>query len=194
MASASAMIAHRSFLAALGLFAAFAAPACAQSYGDAGTGLSISPPAPFAATAGRAHPLFETTIDINSKTGQPKTAGGENRLCVLGFKRETKNAELTREQVNTLMARPEWQAQYRTLFESVGTVSDLRTFEHQGFLGIELIVLPKAEAGAQATAMFTSIMETAKGRTGLICVTEQAGLAAAVPRFRALRATMHAPE
>jgi hypothetical protein len=73
-------------------------------------------------------------------------------------------------------------------------VSELKLFEHQGFNGIELIVAPKAGPDAQTTRMFVSAMETAKGRTVLSCVTDQAGLASALPQFRAVRATIHAPE
>lgn len=190
MASARTMTMLRSALSAIGLAALLGGPALAQSYGDIATGLSVSPPAPFVASAGRPHPLFDTTIDINAKTGTPKTVS-DGRLCVLGFRPSAQNAELTRDLVNVQMAKPEWQGQYRTLFETVGTVSELKTFEHQGFLGVELIVTPKA---LPDETMFVSIMETPKGRTGLLCATNKAGFTAALPQFRALRATMHAPE
>jgi hypothetical protein len=172
----------------------FAGAAAAQSYGDPASGLSISPPAGFKAEAGKPHPQFEVTIDINSKTGTPKAVNSTGQLCTLGFKSSTQNAKLTREVVNAQMARPEWQQLYREMFETIGTVSDLKLFEHQGFAGIELIVTPKAGPNAQNVRMFTSTLETAKGRTALICATDQAGLAAALPQFKALRATIHAPE
>ena len=171
----------------------FAGGAAAQSYGDPASGLSISPPAGFNAEAGKSDPQFDVTIDISSKTGQPKAANSSGQLCTLGFKREAQNAVLTREAVNAQMARPEWQQLYRSMFENIGTVSDLKLFEHQGFNGIELIVTPKAGPNAQNVRMFASIMETAKGRTALICTTDQAGLAA-LPQLKALRATIHAPE
>lgn len=171
-----------------------AGSAAAQSYGDAATGLSVSPPAGFKAEAGRPHPQFEVTIDISSKTGTLKAVNSTGQLCTLGFKSEPQNAVLTREVINAQMAKPEWQQLYRTMFENVGTVSDLKLFEHQGFSGIELIVAPKAGPNAQNVRMFASAMETAKGRTALICVTDQASLASALPQFKALRATIHAPE
>jgi hypothetical protein len=92
------------------------------------------------------------------------------------------------------MAKPEWQKLYRDMFETIGTVSDLKLFEHQGFSGIELIVTPKAGPNAENVRMFTSTLETPKGRTALICVTDKAGLASALTQFKALRATIHAPE
>lgn len=168
--------------------------AAAQSYGDAATGLSVTPPAGFKAEAGKPHPQFEVTIDISSKTGTPKAVNSTGQLCTLGFKSSTQNAKLTRELVNQQMAKPEWQQLYRDMFETIGAVSDLKLFEHQGFNGIELIVTPKAGPDAQNVRMFTSTIETAKGRTALICATDQAGLAAALPQFKALRATIHAPE
>ena len=172
----------------------FAGSASAQSYGDAATGLSVAPPAGFKAEAGKPHPQFEVTIDINSKTGTPKAVNSTGQLCTLGFKSTTQNAQLTREIVNEQMSKPEWQQLYREMFETIGTVSDLKLFEQQGFNGIELIVTPKAGPNAQNVRMFTSTLETAKGRTALICVTDQANLAAALPQFKALRATIHAPE
>ncbi|MGX1787517.1 hypothetical protein ACWIGM_12285 [Bosea sp. NPDC055332] len=171
-----------------------AGAAAAQSYGDAATGLSVTPPAGFKAEAGKPHPQFEVTIDINSKTGTPKVVNSTGQLCTLGFKRATQNAQLTRETINEQMAKPEWQQLYREMFETIGTVSDLKLFEHQGFTGVELIVAPKAGPNAQNVRMFTSTVETAKGRTALICATDQAGLAAALPQLKALRATIHAPE
>jgi hypothetical protein len=171
-----------------------AGAAAAQSYGDPATGLSVSPPAGFKAEAGKPHPQFEATIDISSKTGAPKAVNSTSALCTLGFKSAAQNAKLTRELVNEQMAKPEWQQLYRDMFETIGTVSDLKLFEHQGFSGIELIVTPKAGPNAQNVRMFTSTLETAKGRTALICSTDQAGLAAALPQFKALRATIHAPE
>lgn len=171
-----------------------AGSAAAQSYGDPASGLSVSPPAGFKAEAGRPHPQFEVTIDISSKTGTPKAVNNTGQLCTLGFKRSTQNAKLTRELVNQQMAKPEWQQLYREMFETIGTVSDLKLFEHQGFSGIEMIVTPKTGPNAQNVRMFTSTMETAKGRTALICATDTAGLAAALPQFKTLRATIHAPE
>lgn len=171
-----------------------AGPAVSQSYGDAATGLSVTPPANFRAQAGKPHPQFEVTIDISAKTGTPKAVNSTGQLCTLGFKPAAQNANLTREVINAQMAKPEWQQLYRDMFETIGTVSDLKLFEHQGFSGIELIVAPKAGPNAQNVRMFTSTMETAKGRTALICATDTAGLAAALPQFRALRATIHAPE
>lgn len=172
----------------------FAGAAAAQSYGDPASGLSVSPPAGFKAEAGGPHPLFEVTIDISSKTGMPKAVNSTGHLCTLGFKSAAQNAQLTREVINAQMAKPEWQQLYRDMFETIGTVSDLKLFEHQGFSGIELVVTPKAGANAQDVRMFTSTLETAKGRTALICATDKAGLAAALPQLKALRATIHAPE
>lgn len=172
----------------------FAGGALAQSYGDAASGLSIASPAGFKAEAGKPHPQFDVTIDISSKTGTPKVVNNTGQLCTLGFKRAAQNAQLTRKVVNEQMAKPAWQQLYRNMFEAIGTVSDLKLFEHQGFTGIELTVTPKAGPNAQNVRMFTSTLETAKGRTALICVTDQASFAAALPQFKALRATIHAPE
>lgn len=174
---------------------AFACTAAgAQSYGDPATNLSVSPPKPFVGKAGRPHPQFDVTIDIDSTTGTPKAANADGRLCTLGFKPAAQNAQLNREIINAQMAKPEWQQLYRDMFETIGTVSDLKLFEHQGFNGIELVVTPKTGPNAENVRMFTSTLETPKGRTALICVTDKAGLASSLAQLKALRATIHAPE
>jgi hypothetical protein len=181
------------FLAALP-FALACTVAGAQSYGDPASGLSVSPPKPFIGKAGKPHPQFDVTIDIDSSTGTPKAVNADGRLCTLGFKPAAQNAQLNRETINAQMAKPEWQKLYRDMFETIGTVTDLKLFEHQGFSGIELIVTPKAGPNAENVRMFTSTLETSKGRTALICVTDKAGLAASIAQFKALRETIHAPE
>jgi hypothetical protein len=42
--------------------------------------------------------------------------------------------------------------------------------------------------------MVVSTIETGKGRTSLICVADKDSMAAALPEFRAVRATIRAPE
>ena len=57
-----------------------------------------------------------------------------------------------------------------------------------------MTITPKLGSAAETIRMVVSTIETAKGRTGLICVAEKDSMAAARPEFRAVRATIRAPE
>jgi hypothetical protein len=89
---------------------------------------------------------------------------------------------------------PEWQNVHKSLFELTGTVSDLVTFEHQGYTGIEMTITPKVGPAGESIRMLVSTVETPKGRTALICIAEKDGIAAALPQFRTVRAAIRAPE
>ena len=78
--------------------------------------------------------------------------------------------------------------------ELTGTVSDLSTFEHQGFTGIEMTITPKLGPAGEAIRMIVSSVETPNGRTAMIRITDKDSLAAALPEFRAVRAAIRAPE
>jgi hypothetical protein len=178
---------HRSFAALVLLAAATASgPLAAQSYADRASGLAVDPPKPFTAQPGPQYRQFDTTIDVASTT--------DKRACLVGFKNLPKNASLSRAEINTMTASPEWQNAHKSLFGPTGTVSELSTFDHQGYTGIEMILAPKLGPGAETARMVVSTIETAKGRTSLICVADRDSFGAALPEFRAVRATIRAPE
>jgi hypothetical protein len=129
---------------------------------------------------------FDMTIDVVSTT--------DKRACLVGFKNLPKNASLSRADINAMMITPEWQDGYKRLLGPTGTVSELSTFEHQGYTGIEMTITPKLGPAAETTGMVVSTIETGKGRTSLICVADKDSMAAALPEFRAVRATIRAPE
>jgi hypothetical protein len=161
-------------------------PLAAKSYTDPASGLSIDPPEPFAAQPGQPHRQFDVTIDVASTS--------DERHCALGFKQLPENALATKAEINALMASPESQNSHRSLFEQTGTVHDLSTFEHQGYIGVEVTITPKLGPAAESIRMLVSTVATPKGSTALICITDKDSLAAGLPDFRALRATMRAPE
>lgn len=182
-------------MSALLVAALAASPALAQSYGDAATGLSISPPAGFAAKASNARGQYDAAIDISATgAGAPKPSGRDSVLCTLGFKAGPQNAEVTREAINAQMLRPEWQQLYRDMFGKIGTVSELVAFEHQGFNGIEAVVTPQVDGKPAPSRLAVFALETPRGRTVLSCGLDAAGFDKALPQLRQLRETMHAPE
>jgi hypothetical protein len=161
-------------------------PLAAKSYTDPASGLSVDPPEPFAAQPGQPHRQFDAIIDVASTS--------DKRHCALGFKHLPENALATKAEINALMANPESQNVHRSFFERTGTVHDLSTFEHQGYIGIEVTITPKIGPVAESIHMLISTVETAKGRTSLICLTDKDSVAAALPQFRAVRAAIRAPE
>jgi hypothetical protein len=158
----------------------------AQSYADPVSGLAVDAPKPFAAQPGRPHRQFDVTIDVASPT--------DKRRCTVGFKGKPQNASLSKAEINAMMTKPEWQNVHKSLFERAGTVSDLVTFDHQGYTGVEMTVTPKAGPAGGSIRVFVSTVETPKGRTALICITDKDSIAAALSQFRAVRAGIRAPE
>jgi hypothetical protein len=115
-------------------------PLAAQSYEDPASGLAVDPPAPFAARPGQPRRQFDVTIDVASPTSRGH--------CTVGFKNVTAVAPVTKARINARMATPEWQNIHRSMFELTGTVSDLVTFDHQGYTGIEMTITPKVGPAA----------------------------------------------
>jgi hypothetical protein len=178
---------HRSIAALIVVVASTASgTVAAQSYTDPASGLSVDPPKPFAAQPGRPHRQFDITIDVDS--------AADKRHCTIGYKKKPENASASKAEINALMGSPQWQNVKKRLFEQTGTVTDLATFDHQGYTGIEMTVTPKAGPAAEALRMVVSTIETAKGHTALICVADRDSFGAALPEFRAVRATIRAPE
>ena len=138
------------------------------------------------AQRGWPHRQFDVAIDVASRT--------HKRLCSIGFKSKPENASLSKADINAMMAKPEWQNSQKSLFESTSTISDLVTFGHQGYTGIEMTITPKLGPAAESIRMIVSTMETPKGHTALICITDKDEIAAALPQFRAVRAAIRAPE
>jgi hypothetical protein len=161
-------------------------PLAAKSYTDPASGLSVDPPEPFTAQPGQPHRQFDVTIDVASTS--------DKRHCALGFKQLPENASATKAEINALMASPGSQEVHRSFFEQTGTVHDLSTFEHQGYIGIEVTITPKLGPAAESIRMLVSTVATPKGSTALLCFADKDTLAAALPEFRAVRATIRAPE
>ncbi|HZA02570.1 MAG TPA: hypothetical protein VE665_09845 [Hyphomicrobiaceae bacterium] len=178
---------HHSFAFMILVAAATASgPLAAQSYADPASGLTVDPPKPFVAQPGRRLRQFDATIDVDS--------AAEKRHCAIGYKQLSQNASLSKADINAMMADPNWRNLQKSIFEMTGTVTDLVTFEHQGYTGLEMTVTPKVGPAADTIRMSVSHIETPKGRTALICITDKDSLAAALPQFRAVRATIRAPE
>jgi hypothetical protein len=179
------------------LVVGFSIPAAA-SFRDPITGFAIAPPAPFV-TEPTTHRTFDVAVGLRSTTNLPPSVGrspdgSQPFICQAGFKAAAQNNGLTKADINALMAKPEWRKVIRSTLELVFQIDGERAFTMQGYRGIELRGRPKAGPDADNVRALMSFVETPKGRTTLICLTDRASFTRALPQFRTVRATMKAPE
>ncbi len=170
----------------------------AASFRDPATGFGIAPPAPFV-TEPTTHRTLDVAVGLRSTTNMPSSVGrspdgNQPFICQAGFKAAAQNNDLSKAEINALMAKPEWRKVIRSTIELVFQIDGERAFTLQGYRGIELRVRPKSGPGAENVRALMSFVETAKGRTTLNCMTDHASFNKALPQFRALRAAMTAPE
>jgi hypothetical protein len=170
----------------------------AASFRDPATGFGIAPPAPFV-TEPTTHRTFDIAVGLRSTTNLPPSVGrspdgSQPFICQAGFKAAAQNNDLTKADINALMAKSEWRKVIRSTLELAFQIDGERAFTLQGYRGIELRGRPKQGPGAENVRALMSFVETAKGRTTLICLTDRASFNKALPQFRAVRATMTAPE
>jgi hypothetical protein len=176
------------------LFAALS-PSAAHAFStDPATGFGIRPPAPFVAEQTTNRRQFDVGVGIKSTTGAPPTAGPTPYVCEAGFKAAAQNNGLSREEINAFMDKPEWVSVARATMELVFKITSQQRFTLEGYRGIEFRAQPKEGPGAENVRMHISIVETARGRSSLFCVTEKAAFAKALPQFRAIRATISLPK
>jgi hypothetical protein len=179
---------------ALAFMALAATPASAQGrFGDPATGFGLSAPAPFSVEPVTRR-QFDVGVGVRSSTGVPPSVGADPYICQAGFKAASQNAGLSRAELNAFAAKPEWRNLMRAAIELAFQVTAEGSFTLSGYRGIELQARPKAGPGAENVRALMSIVETAKGRTTMICLTDRASFARALPRFRALRAGLTIPQ
>ena len=180
-------------IAALAAFVILAQPSRAFAFEDPATGFGIAPAAPFSAEPDR-RPPFDVWAGVKSATGKPEIRGTGKFICEAGFKAAPENAKLSRDDINALVDKPEWMNHARTALELAFHIDDQQRFALQGYRGFEFQGRPKSGPGAEDARMFLSMVETAKGRTTMICVTAASGFEAAVAQFREIRATINLPK
>jgi hypothetical protein len=182
---------------ATALLAVFPAHASA-SFRDPATGFGIAPPVPFVIEPS-SHRNFDVVVGLRSTTNTPPIVGrspdgSQPFVCQAGFKAAAQNNNLTKAEINGFMAKPEWRKVIRATMELAFQIDGERGFMLGGYRGIELRARPKSGPGAQDVRALLSFVETAKGRTALICLTDRASFAGALRQFRAVRATITPPE
>jgi hypothetical protein len=169
-------------------------PVQAQRFTDPGSGFAVNPPAPFTTEQTSNRRQFDVGVGISSTTGRPRLAGSGRYVCEAGFKAAPQNASLSRAEINALVDKPEWVNIAKATFELIFRVTSQRRFTLEGYRGLEFEAIPKAGPGAEDVRVFISVVETAKGRTTLLCLTQKDDYKAARPQFRAIRGSINLPK
>jgi hypothetical protein len=177
------------------LLIAALSPYAAQAFStDPATGFGIRPPAPFVAEQTTNRRQFDVGVGVKSTTGSPAPAGSGAYVCEAGFKAAAQNNRLSRDEINAFMDKPEWVNVARATMELAFAINAQQRFTLEGYRGIEFRGQPKGGPGAENVRMFMSIVETAKGRTTVICLTDKAAFGKVLPQFRAIRASINLPK
>lgn len=184
----------KSAAAFLVIASSLAAVPAAAFYSDPASGFGIRPPAPFVAEQTTNRRQFDVGVGVKSSTGRPAPAGTGAYVCEAGFKAAPQNNGLTREAINAQMDKPEWANLARATIELAFNVTAQQRFTLEGYRGIEFRGSPKAGPGAENARMFMSMVETAKGRVTMVCLTDKSQFDRALPQFRAVRGTINLPK
>ena len=182
---------RRLFLAAL-IAGTAAAPASADSYNDAATGLYVSTPDDFAISRS-VRDGYDLALHINPTGNYPSRVGGESRLCGLYFKAAPSGE--TQQWLNSRWKDEATLAQVRRLFDRVMQVKSAETFtlrdEKSGdIVGLELVGPTRENPEA---VVMTSLMNTPRGQLQMSCLLRSDQAVKAAFAVRAIRATIKPP-
>ena len=161
----------------------FAGPAFAAE--DA-SGLAVNLPDTFTVEAAPSPPPYSVTFGVKATSGEPAPLQGETYLCQVSFQSVPGNAGLTVEKINAQIGTPAWVAMAKEGMASIFDFVSDSSFELAGYKGHEFIGMPK-QKGAENVRLVLSMVETAKGRTAISCVTDADGLEGALPTFHTIR-------
>jgi hypothetical protein len=166
------------------LAAAFTSPVLAAE--DAASGLAVNLPDPLVVEATTSPPPYHVTFGVKTASGDPAPLTGEAYLCQVSFQSVPGNAGLTMEKINSQIGSPEWVAMAKDGMSSIFDFLSDSSFELAGYKGHEFVGKPK-QKGADNVRLVLSMVETAKGRTAVSCVTDADRLDAAMPTFHTIR-------
>lgn len=178
------------FASSLVLVAILAAPAFAAE--DAATGLAVNLPDTFLVESAESPPPYNVTFGVKSASDEPATLEGEKYLCQVSFQDVPANAGLTMEKINEQIGSPGWIAMAKEGMSSIFDFVSDSSFELDGYRGHEFIGKPK-QKNAEHVRLVLSMVETAKGRTAISCVTDADRLDVVLPAFHTIRDAVTPP-
>lgn len=150
------------------------------------SGLAVDLPDTFVVAAETSPPPYDVTFGVKSAANDPATLEGEKYLCQVSFQDVPANAGLSVEEINKLIGSPEWLAMAKEGMSSIFDFVGDSAFELDGYNGHEFIGKPK-QKGAEHVRLVLSMVETARGRTAISCVTDADRLEDVLPVFHTIR-------
>jgi hypothetical protein len=178
---------RRLFLAAA-ILAAPVAPASADSYKDATTGISVATPDDFAISRG-VREGYDLVLHINPVGSYPSRVEGESRLCGLYFKAVPSGE--TQQWLNAQWKDEAKLAQARRLFDRVMQVKSEDAFSLGDVVGLELVGPARHDPGA---VFMMSLANTPRGQLQLTCLLRSDQAVKAMFALRSIRDTVKPPK
>jgi len=183
---------RRLFLA-VAIVAAPAAPASADSYNDATTGISVATPDDFAISRS-VREGYDLVLHINPTGTYPSRIEGESRLCGLYFKAVPSSE--TQQWLNSRWKDEATMAQARRLFGRIMEVKSEETFTLRDVTGGDVVGLELSGPMRQdPSAIFmTSLINTPRGQLQMSCLLRSDQAVKAGFALRAIRDTIKPPK
>jgi hypothetical protein len=186
---------RRLFLAALiaGAAAAAVAPASADSFNDATTGVYVATSDDFTISRGMREG-YDLVLHINPTGRYPNRVEGESRLCSITFK-AVPSAE-TQQWLNSRWKDAAFLAQARRLLERIMEVKSEETFalrdEKAGdVIGLEIVGPSRQDP---TVVLMTSLVNTPRGQLQMSCALRSDQAVKAGFALRAIRDTIRPPK
>ena len=183
---------RRLFLAAL-IAGAAAAPAIADSYNDATTGVYVATPDDFAISRS-VREGYDLVLHINPTGTYPSRVEGESRLCGLYFKAVPSSE--TQQWLNARWKDEAVLVEVRRLLERIIEVKSEETFtlrDEKGgnVVGLEVVGSVRQDPSA---VLMTSLFNTPRGQMQMTCALRSDQAVKAGFALRAIRDTIKLPK
>lgn len=150
------------------------------------SGLAVNLPDTFVVAAETSPPPYDVTFGVKSAADDPAPLEGEKYLCQVSFQNVPANAGLSVEEINAQIGSPAWLAMAKDGMSQIFDFVADSAFELDGYNGHEFIGKPK-QKGAEHVRLVLSMVETARGRTAISCVTDADRLESVLPVFHTIR-------
>ena len=186
---------RRLFLAAFiaGAAAAAVAPASADSFNDATTGIYVATSDDFSISRGMREG-YALVLNINPVGSFPSRVEGESRLCVLSFK-AVPSAE-TQQWLNSRWKDETALAQARPIFDRVLQVKSEETFTLPNADGVDIVGLELVGPSRRnpEEIVMLSLVNTPRGHLQMFCLLRSDQAVKAAFALRAIRDTIKPPK
>lgn len=164
--------------------------AIAEPFRDDATGLAIEPPAGYKLEQLPAQ--GSNIVRVSLKRAEDRDTG-----CQVGYGDAPPNNRYSQADINAQMKTKEHQELARASIGVIYHARSVEPFEHGDVTGLAIVADIKPRQGVPARAQeiqnLMILMETPKGRTSVVCVSEKADFPKRRPEFEALARSVGLP-